>query len=92
MKQIPKKALDSLMTMTRKYWETGDRDYLISGHALCDMLEKKTGVSWTAFAYLVDGILQHGGFKTRATNATIYEVLKVLGYEVVDDGKEHPTE
>ena len=80
------------MTMTRKYWETGDRDYLISGHALCDVLEKKTGVSWSAFADLVGSILQHGGFKTRATNSTVYEVLKVLGYEVVDDGEEQKSE
>lgn len=92
MKKIPKKTLDSLLTMTRKYWETGEHDYITCCIALCESLQKATSVDWIAFHNLTGSILQGFGFKPRATNATIYDVLKVLGYEVVDDGKEQTSE
>ena len=92
IKQIPKNTFDAILAMNRKYWKSGDHDFIQAELALCSSLEKETGISWGSFTNLVSSIVQPNGFKEKATNATIYEVLRALGYEVVEDGKEHPTE
>lgn len=85
MKQIPKKKFDSLLTMTRKLQKTHDDCFIDSKIALSQILEMNTGIDWLSFMDLVDCIFRYKGFKPNATNATVYSVLNVLGYEVVGD-------
>jgi hypothetical protein len=92
MKKIPKKMFDAMVTGSRKYWETGNTDHLGRNYALCQRLQEETGVEWICFSDLVGSIVMNRGFKPDVSNEVIYEVLKVLGYEVVNDGKEHSTE
>ena len=92
MKQINKATLDELIRLERKYWETSDTDILdariktafeLSSQAFgCDL-------SWIKFADIVSSIV--GGshaLKPKATNADIYKVLELLGFEVADDAPE----
>ena len=85
MKKIPKEKLDSVLTMTRNYWKTGERDLIPARIALTQSLQIDVGVDWLCFLNIADSILQSNGFKRNASNATIYAVLNALGYEVVDD-------
>ena len=48
-------------------------------------LQRRTGIDWLSITDLADCILKPKGFKPGASNTTIYAVLNVLGYEVVDD-------
>ena len=86
-KAIDKEKFDSLLSLTRKYWETGERELITAKIVLCQSLQEDTGVNWSAFLEITDCVLQHGGFKTKANNDTIYSVLRLLGYEVVTDEK-----
>lgn len=85
MKKISKKMFDSVLRMTRKYWKTGDKDIVIAKIAVSEDLKRETGIDWLAFSDLADCILMPHGFKPSASNDTIYAVLNVLGYEVMDD-------
>lgn len=85
MKKIPKKSFDALLTFTRKYWKTGEHDLITAKIALAQSIQNDVGVDWLCFLNIADCILQSNGFKPNASNGTIYSLLNVLGYEVVDD-------
>ena len=85
MKRIPKTSFDALLSITRKFHKTGERDLIQAKIALSEQLQKETGVDWLAFFEFADCIFKYHGFKPNASNATIYAVLNSLGYEVVDN-------
>lgn len=84
MKKIPKKKLDEGIELTREYWKTGNTDILDKRISKMQSLEKQIHVWWDAILNLLDGILETHGFCPDAENEKIYEVLRVLGWEVTD--------
>lgn len=90
MKTISKKMLEKLADMTRRYWDTGERDILQDRIDLAISMKEETGLTWGAILDLLDGILQNDGFKPNAENEDIYCVLRIMGWKVTDDGAEHP--
>lgn len=89
MKQIKKSTLDELIRLERKYYRTHDTDILPGTHSKgFDLSNQAFGrdLSWIKFTDLVSAIV--GGpsaLKPHATNADIYAIFGILGFEVVDD-------
>ena len=88
MKIMPKELFDSLIKMSRQYWETGDKACLTAKIALSQEIMSKAGVGWLAVQDLVDSIIRRSGFFPNADNDMIYSVLRVMGWEVTDEVKE----
>lgn len=87
MKKMPKNLFDELIRYSRKYWEDGDHFTLANKGVASKKVEAATGVDWLAVQDLVDSIIRYSAFLPNAENEKIYEVLSVLGWEVVDDGE-----
>ena len=87
MKQIPKKQLDKVIGLTREYWKDGDTAILGKRIRMAGSLN----IDWSPALYLMDGILQNNGFCPDASNELIYDIIRLLGWEVVDDEK-YPSE
>ena len=83
MKKINKRILDECIEMTRLYW--GNKE--IDAEILTDRIKtaKKAEIDWCALINLLDSILSKGGFNPEASNLEIYLVLRLLGWEVVDE-------
>lgn len=93
MKQINKALLDELMRLERKYWKTHDTDILPYRIEMAKRLSEQAFGNqdhWLGFSGIVDSILGGKGLalKSGATNAVVYKVLEVLGFEVVEDAPE----
>ena len=86
MSNFPKKRLDHLIQLTRDYWNTGDRKIL------GERLDAAEGfpVGWSAMIYLLEAILGCDGFDRGARNEVIYDTIRTLGWEVVDDEEHTP--
>lgn len=85
MKKMPKELFDNFIELSRNYWEIGERSILDDRMALSFEIKDVTGVDWLCIQDLVDSIIRCHGFKNDAENETIYEVLRVLGWEVKDE-------
>lgn len=83
MKKINKRILDWCIELTRLYW--GEED--VSNDILDDRIKtaKKAESGWWSLLNLLDGILGSSGFNHEASNLEIYLVLRLLGWEVVDE-------
>lgn len=82
IKSIKKSTLDDLIKHIRKYWETGDKDYLALKHLRADELSKQafdSDLQWNGFCDLVDGVYR---FKQDFTNEFIYALLLLLGFQI----------
>ncbi len=88
MKKMPKNLFDELIERSRQYWKDGDCYTLADKGVASHKVEDATGVDWLSAGDLVDSIIRWRGFLPNAENEKIYEVLKVLGWEVVDDGED----
>lgn len=95
MRTIQKETFDRLIRLERKYHKTGDTDLLDAriraGEQLAEqeMGKRAATVSgWLKFCDLASAIV--GGrhsLKPDISDADLYEIMRILGYEVVD-GKE----
>lgn len=92
MKKIEKKIFDAFLAITKRYWNTGNTELLVCKTALAEKLQRETGVDWLAFCNFADCIFQYKGLNPNTSYETIYEALKVLGYEVVADAKVQESE
>ena len=90
MKKIPKKQFDEIIDLTRQYWDAAPEDGLQTVPTRINAameLEKKIGVMWIAITDLLSAIIGHRGFCPDAKNDEIYSVLRILGWEVVDENQ-----
>lgn len=91
MRTIQKETLDRLIMLERKYFLTGNEDLLDPHLEACKELSTQAygrDNYWMAFFDLVSGIA--GGIcslNPGISDASLYEIMRILGYEVVD-GKE----
>lgn len=78
--KINVKDLDELIRLSRKYWETGDRDILIAKYAINDKLPS----NHYSFAYsdIVDGCIQ---INKNCAYETIHKVFELLGFELIKE-------
>lgn len=88
MKKMPKKLFDEFIDLSRNYWDSGEHQLLTDRSYLSHNIEKITGIDWLSVQDLVDAIIRFRAFLPNAENEVIYNVLRVLGWEVVDDGEE----
>jgi len=82
IKSIKKSTLDDLIKHIRKYWETGDKDYLALKHLRADELSKQafdSDLQWNSFCDLVDGVYR---LKEDFTNEFIYALFLLLGFQI----------
>ena len=86
MKKLPKKPFEEFVEISRKFWETGDMKFAYERNQLAIRLERATGVFWLALVDLIDALLMKNGLNPDAELDEIYCVLRVSGWEVVDDG------
>jgi hypothetical protein len=90
MKKINKRILDECIEMTRQFWGGEERKEEWYDHILEDRIDtaRKAEVDWNPLLNLLDGILSSCGFNPEASNWDIYLVLRLLGWEVVDEIEE----
>lgn len=88
MKKIPKKLMDSLIHVHRLYWKDGDRELITAMHSLCFEIQRWCGLDWLSVHNFVSSIVQQCGLSPNADNETIYEALKLFGWEIVDENQE----
>lgn len=91
MKTISKHNLDEVIRLTKKYYETGNKDFLSVREVSRDKLSMEAfgnDLQWCAFTDLVGSIIGGYGLNKNATNADIYRVFEVLGYEIKGTEKE----
>lgn len=92
MKQIVKSQLDEVIKLSREYWETGNRGLLAVRMDAAEEVERATGIDWLSLLDTVDGILRRRGLLHEADNEKIYEVFRIMGWEVSEGVEIHPTD
>ena len=88
MKKVSKKLLNLAIENCRKYWETPLEDceeYLDEWQKASIEIGKKTNTSWCSWKELLGSLLSTFGLNNTLTNEQIYEILKFIGWEVVDE-------
>lgn len=88
MKKVSKKMFDLAIENCRKYWELPLNDCVKFGdewQIICMDIGNETNSSWSAWKDLLSSVLSSSGLKPFATNEQIYEILKILGWEVFDE-------
>lgn len=86
MKQIPKKPLDEIIEVCRRYWnsEVADSKALDKRIKIAQKIEKRTGLDWLALANFIDAVLMGDGLEPNAENEKIYSALRALGWDIVE--------
>ena len=84
MRKVPKKLLDRFLHKCRRYWLEGESIYAETYLAAKD-LQIETEVQWLAWKDFINSLLYSQGIAREFTNEQIYEILKILGWEVVDE-------
>jgi hypothetical protein len=90
--KIKKSTLDELMGYTRKVWDIEDPDSSnIVGYRIDRAIElcQTEKIDWSPLLNLLDAVLMCDGFAPDACDDVVYAVIRLLGWEVVDDGEEH---
>lgn len=88
MRKVPKTILNKCIENCRNFWKTPHPDSQKYLDLLCtysEVLAEATNLSAFSWQDIIDGILANDGINNEATNDQIYEVLKILGWEVVDE-------
>ena len=88
MNKVPKRTLNPCIEICRSFWQTPYPDckkYLDSLRIYSDDLDEATKTSAISWEDFLGGILANNGINKDASNEQIYEVLKILGWEVVDE-------
>jgi hypothetical protein len=89
MKKIPKKQFDEVIRLSRKIWNDDDyTDAIKKRIKVAKEIHQTTGLCFTAIMDIIDCIIRPSGFMAGADNEMIYLILRVLGWEVVDEDKE----
>ena len=91
-KQLNKKDLDKLLRYIRSYWGCTATDLEALHKARVATAEQLVGSGWLALLCLLDGIFGVKGFCKNASNKTVYIVLRLLGWEVVEAVEEDNAE
>ena len=88
MRKVPKTILNKCIDNCRNFWKTPYPDcqkYGDAWHTYSEALKDTTNLSAFSWQDIIGGILANDGINKDATNEQIYEVLKILGWEVVDE-------
>ena len=88
MNKVPKTILNKCIENCRNFWKTPHPDcqkYLDALTTYSEVLAEITNLSAFSWQDIIGGILANDGINKDATNEQIYEVLKILGWEVVDE-------
>lgn len=83
MKKVPKKLLDEFLQESRIHWFE-EENYEVAT-SLARQLQKATNTHWLGWKDFVNSLLYPSGLSRAVTNEQIYEILKILGWEVVDE-------
>ena len=83
-KQLNKKVLDKLLRYTRSFWNHTAKDIDAVLEARMVAAKRLVGNGWLAVLDLVDGILGAHGFCKNASNKKVYDVFRMLGWDVVE--------
>ena len=84
MKPINRKSLDDLIRIARKYWGTGDVDFLAAIFESGKKLSKQAfdnEVHWCNFCDAVSGVIK---LNPAITNETICQIFSLVGICFVD--------
>ena len=84
MKQIPKKQFDSIVRLSREYWETGSTPLLQERIKDAMEINEMTRIDWLAIIDFVDCIIRRTGVLPGASDEMLYILLRVLGWEVAE--------
>jgi len=83
MKTVKKKTMDDMIRVTRKYWQTGDADYLSARNEKADALSveafESSSEHWIHFTDLINAAV---GLDKNVTNQNIYAMFHLAGIEV----------
>lgn len=88
MKKIPKKLLDDCIEACRAFWGSGNKCLLFPMHEKAETLGKAIGLDGFVVSDFISCIAKGWGFCPDAENEKIYSVLRVLGWEVVNDAND----
>jgi hypothetical protein len=83
---IPKTKIQEIIDLTREFVaaELADIDDPIQKRILAaKKLDKEVGINWISFIDLMDSILRYRGFMPDADDDVIYQVLALVGVELV---------
>ena len=85
MKQMNKQELDELIEVSKKYWETGDKDILDRRMVLAKKISYETSgnqfnwVGWTDLIKIIDGCIN---LKKHISKTDIYRIFEILGFSI----------
>ena len=79
--KLDKRLVDKVIRLTRKYYKTGDKDYIPALHEAKEVLKKS--VSWRAVD-LVSNLAKYTQISGKGTYNDIYCALAVFGIIVED--------
>ena len=79
-KMLDKRKVDEVIRINKKYYKTGDTDYL---EKLREAAKSAFGENdWVWLGDIITGITVKYGTHYQEPYATYYKVLEVLGYEI----------
>ena len=88
MKSIKKSTLFELVTFTRSYAKTGNRDYLSQRIDVAKELAKQAyghDTAWLAFMDFVGSTCGIFALWENCTNEDFYSLFKAMGFEVLSE-------
>ena len=82
MKKLDKVLVDDLIRIIKKYYRTGDTDLLAYKQKLEDKIADISDNNWSRGIASVIKTLGTYSYEHKCTYQQVYDILKVLGYEV----------
>lgn len=75
--KIKKETFNELLRVSKKYWDTGDTDFIPKVHELCKELdEQSVNRGWWTFNELSSVFV-----KLKTDDETCYQIMEKLGFE-----------
>ena len=79
MKKVNKKPMDELIRISRKYWDTGDVDFLDARYKYAYELSEQAFDNTQASLSFVDIVDSAVKFNKQITNEAIYAMFAIVG-------------
>lgn len=83
MIKTEKKDWDALIQETKAYWQDGQTSHFHRMDALSDRISEQCGVDWLHIRHIVSCLCAKGGFEPEQPETVLYDILEILGIEVV---------
>lgn len=83
MIKTKKQDWEDLIRETKEFWQDGKHFHIDRAIKVSIKISGQCGVDWLHIKHIAELLFSNGGFATEPPEAALYDILKILGIEVV---------